>query len=192
VGQDAIGEPPEGVSVGLIPRDGELPEGLLAAEFLVPGAGDRRLYELIGQMSELRVIQTLSAGVDWLEGYVPAGVTLCDAGGTRDIPVAEWVLAAILARPGALLVNAARGRIVDTKALLGLLQAGHLRAALDVTDPEPLPSDHGLWEAPGALITPHFAGDTAAAERRAFVLVGEQVRRYVRAEPLENVVEHCY
>jgi phosphoglycerate dehydrogenase-like enzyme len=95
-------------------------------------------------------------------------------------------------RPGALLVNAARGPIVDTDALLELLRAGRLRAALDVTDPEPLGANHPLWDAPGVLITPHFAGDTLAADRRAFELVGEQVRRYVRGEPLLNVVEHGY
>src|ERR1700735_4500916 len=83
-------------------------------------------------------------------------------------------------RPDALLVNAARGPIVDTDALLELLQAGHLRAALDVTDPEPLPADHPLWDAPNLLLTPHFAGDTLPADRRAFALVGEQVNRYVR------------
>ena len=95
-------------------------------------------------------------------------------------------------RPGALLVNAARGAIVDTEALLALAQAGRVRAVLDVTDPEPLPSDHPLWDAPGVTITPHCAGDTAASERRAFALVGEQVRRYAREERLANVVEHGY
>ena len=95
-------------------------------------------------------------------------------------------------RPGALLVNAARGPIVDTEALLPLLRAGRVRAALDVTDPEPLGADHPLWDAPGTLITPHIAGDTLAAQRRAFALAGEQVGRYVRGEPLLNVVEHGY
>ena len=90
---------------------------------------------------------------------------------------------------GALLVNAARGAIVDTGALLALLREGRLRAALDVTDPEPLPPDHPLWSAPGVLITPHVAGDSADADRRAFALVGEQVRRYVAGEELVNVVE---
>jgi phosphoglycerate dehydrogenase-like enzyme len=94
--------------------------------------------------------------------------------------------------PGALLVKAARGPIVDTRALLELLQEGHIRAALDVTDPEPLPHEHPLWDAPGLLITPHFAGDTPPADRRAFELVGDQVRRFVRQEPLANVVEHGY
>jgi phosphoglycerate dehydrogenase-like enzyme len=292
--RDAVGELPEQVALNLIPSDGEPPPAILDAEFLVPRSDSPRVLELLGGMSSLRVIQTLSAGVDWLLPRLPAGVRLCDASGTRDVAVAEWVLAAILAstrrldelrdlqrehewewrqsgelagstamilgygsigaavearlamfevdlirvarrarasvhsvddlrsllgladivvvllpltpatrglldrdllaymRPGALLVNAARGPIVDSEALLELLRAGRIRAALDVTDPEPLPSDHPLWDAPGTLITPHFAGDTVAAERRAFALVGEQVRRYVRGEPMVNVVEHDY
>jgi phosphoglycerate dehydrogenase-like enzyme len=293
-GRDAVGELPEGVTLGLIAPDGEPPEGILHAEFLVPGSDDPRMLDLLRRMDALRVIQTLSAGVDWLLGKVPADVTLCDAGGARDVAVAEWVLAGILAsakmlgelrdrqrahdwewsqtrelagssvmilgygsigaavearlapfhvelirvarharagvhsvedlrvllpradvvvvllpltpatsglldaemlgrmRQGALLVNAARGPIVDTDALLDLLRAGRVRATLDVTDPEPLPAEHPLWDAPGLLITPHLAGDTVAAERRAFALVGEQVRRYARGEPLANVVERDY
>lgn len=321
--RDAIGELPEGVTLNLIPddvipddgvpRDGAPSDGapgdvvtrdrvpsdgvpgeLLDAEFLVPGSDKPFVLELLGRMPKLRVIQTVSAGVDWLLSEVPPGVTLCDARGTRDGAVSEWVLAAILAslkhlgeardsqrehswewrepdelagstvmilgygsigvaleerlaileaevmrvarrarpgvhsadelpsllgladivvvllpltpatsglldramlgcmREGALLVNAARGPIVDSDALVELLHAGRIRAALDVTDPEPLPADHPLWDAPGVLITPHFAGDTRGAERRAFALVGEQVRRYMRGEPLVNVVEGDY
>ncbi len=294
VGRDALGQLPDDVVLGLIPADGELPVAIREAEFLVPRSGDARVLELLPRMQKLRVLQTLSAGVDRLVALVPAGVTLCDARGSRDVPVAEWVLAAILAsrkrlpelrdrqrehmwawgqsdelagskvlilgygaigravearlapfavevtrvarhardgvhgvgeldqllalagivvvllpltpattglldqrmlarlRPGTLLVNAARGPIVDTDALLVLLEAGTVTAALDVTDPEPLPAGHPLWEAPGVLITPHIAGDTPAAERRAFALVGEQVRRYVRREPLANVVSGAY
>jgi phosphoglycerate dehydrogenase-like enzyme len=110
-------------------------------------------------------------------------------------PATEGLLDADLLgrlRSGALLVNAARGAILDTAALIELLRAGCLRAALDVTDPEPLPPEHPLWEIPGVLITPHLAGDSPAAERSAFALAGEQVRRYVRGEPLANVVEHGY
>jgi phosphoglycerate dehydrogenase-like enzyme len=293
-GCDAVGELPDGVAVGLIPREGELPGEILDVEFLVPGPGDRRPHGLLARMPALRVIQTLSAGVDSFLPVVPASVTLCDASGSRDVPVAEWVLAAILSAqmdlpemrdrqrehrwerhrsselagstvmilgygsigaavedrlaafgvelirvarrarpgvhsveeldsvlpradilvvllpltpsttglldarslsllaPGALLVNAARGPIVDTQALVELSQRGRIRAVLDVTDPEPLPREHPLWDAPGVLITPHFAGDTPAGERRAFALVGDQVRRYLRGEPLLNVVEHGY
>ncbi len=289
----SVGELPKGVELHLIPKEG-LSEALLEAEFLVPGSDEPWVIEALGRMPKLRVIQTLSAGVDWLLPAVPPGVRLCDARGTRDRPVAEWVLGAILAsmkrfgeardsqrahdwqwrepdelagktvmilgygsiglaverllvaseaevirvarharpgvhavdelasllgladtvvvllpltpateglldramlgrmREGALLVNAARGPIVDTEALLELLRVGRIRAALDVTEPEPLPADHPLWDAPGLLITPHFAGDTRGAERRAFALVGEQVRRYVNGEPLVNVVEGDY
>jgi phosphoglycerate dehydrogenase-like enzyme len=95
-------------------------------------------------------------------------------------------------RPGALLVNAARGPVLDTTALLELLRAGSVRAALDVTDPEPLPAEHPLWDAPGLLLTPHFAGDTIAADRRAFALVGAQVRRFAGGGLLANVVEGGY
>jgi phosphoglycerate dehydrogenase-like enzyme len=63
---------------------------------------------------------------------------------------------------------------------------------LDVTDPELLPREHPLWDAPGVLITPHLAGDTLEADRRAFELVGDQVRRFMRGEPLANVVEDGY
>jgi phosphoglycerate dehydrogenase-like enzyme len=92
-------------------------------------------------------------------------------------------------KDGALLVNVARGGIVDTPALLAEVTAGRLTAALDVTDPEPLPPDHPLWRAPDVLITPHVGGDTSAFEPRARRLVQEQLRRLSRGEPLENVVE---
>jgi phosphoglycerate dehydrogenase-like enzyme len=292
--RDALGALPAGVELGLIDREGDLPKAVLDAEFLVPRSGDRRIDGALADMAGLRVIQTLSAGVEQLLPIVPPGVTLCDARGTRDIAVAEWVMDAILAaqkdlpelleqqrghrwepretrelagstvmilgygsigaalaarlepfeveltrvarrarpgvhsvedldsllpladvvvvllpltasteqlldrdalarmRLGALLVNAARGRVVDNHALLDLLQGRRLRAALDVSDPEPLPPEHPLWDAPGVLITPHLAGDTTAAARRAFVLVGEQVRRYMNDEPLVNVVEGSY
>ena len=79
-GHDALGELPHDVSLGLIPHDGEPPRGILDAEFLVPPSGDHRVLELLGEMPGLRVLQTLSAGVDWLLPLVPSGVTLCDAG----------------------------------------------------------------------------------------------------------------
>ncbi len=68
-------------------------------------------------------------------------------------------------KDGALLVNAARGVIVDTDALLAELTAGRIRAALDVTDPEPLPDGHPLWQAPGLLLTPHVGGAVHEARR---------------------------
>jgi phosphoglycerate dehydrogenase-like enzyme len=89
---------------------------------------------------------------------------------------------------GALLVNAARGSIVDTGALLAELQSGRLRAALDVTAPEPLPAGHPLWTAPGLLLTPHVAGAETTGMRRVMVVVRDQLARYAAGEPLLNVV----
>ena len=72
---------------------------------------------------------------------------------------------------GAMLVNIARGGIVDTDALLAELTSRRLHAFLDVTDPEPLPADHPLWDAPNLLLTPHVGGGTAGWDRRAYRLV---------------------
>ncbi len=94
-----------------------------------------------------------------------------------------------LMKPGALLVNAARGPIVSTSALLEALQTHRLRAALDVTDPEPLPAGHPLWSAPNCLITPHVAGSTPEFIHRAFRFGAAQVRRLLAGEPLQNVVD---
>lgn len=88
----------------------------------------------------------------------------------------------------ALLVNVARGPIVDTAALLAELTSDRLRAALDVVDPEPLPVDHPLWSAPNVLITPHVGGPSSAFQPRAERLVAEQLGRYARGEALANVV----
>jgi phosphoglycerate dehydrogenase-like enzyme len=93
-----------------------------------------------------------------------------------------------LMRDHALLVNAARGAIVDTDALLAELRSGRLRAALDVTEPEPLPAGHPLWSAPGLLLTPHVAGATTAADARAMAIVRDQLARYAAGQPLRNVV----
>jgi phosphoglycerate dehydrogenase-like enzyme len=248
-------------------------------EFLVPGFGET---PALTAMPALRVVQVLSAGTEWIESSIPPGVTLCNARGARDVPVAEWVVGALLGassgllvsardrvwehapptevagstvvivgygsigaavrarleplgaevvpagrgelddlprllpradavvvlapltdasrgmvdagflgamRDGALLVNAGRGPVVDTEALLAEVREPRLRAVLDVTDPEPLPEDHELWSAPGVLaITPHQSGDSAAADARAAALAAEQLARYVRGDRLENVV----
>lgn len=290
-GREAVEPLPDEVDLQLVPREGPLPAEFYEAEFLMPPFGSRRVLEALPKMPELRVIQANSSGVDWLLPSVPAGVTVCSAKGTRDVVVAEWVLAAILAmtkdlahwrrrqegeaweprlleelagsrvlivgygsigraveerllpfdvtveriarrprpgvhgadlleeqleladivvlllpaspatdglfdatmlermKPGALLVNAGRGTIVDTEALVDAAGRGRLRAALDVTDPEPLPKGHPLWRLPGVLLTPHLAGDSLAAERRVYRLVREQIERHMRGEPLANVVQ---
>ncbi len=287
-----------------------LPEGVelvaepdAEVEFVVFGPelarGGTALFK---QLPNLRVVQSISAGVDSLLPLVPDGVVVCGASGAYDIAVAEWVVATLLAlrwrlpefgelqrraewdanagnwfttgpssvgpiddldgttvlilghgsigralaarlasfgvhvvgvarharadaeppealprllpeadavvvlvplnaetegmidaqflawmKEGALLINAARGAIVDTGALIEALNAGRIRAALDVTDPEPLPSEHPLWRAPNVLITPHVAGAVTCSRTRAYRLAGEQLRRYIAGEPLLNV-----
>jgi phosphoglycerate dehydrogenase-like enzyme len=255
--------------------------------FAVPSSRRSNGLELL---PALEVIQLRSAGVDWLAGRVPDGVVLCDAAGARDVAMAEWVVAAVLADAkrarevgegqgarewreigmrdvagsrvlvlgyggigreagrmlralgcavtgvartprdgvhgtaelprllrdadvlvnllplttatcgmvdagvlaalpdGALVVNAGRGATVDTDALVAELRAERLRAVLDVVDPEPLPPDHPLWTAPGAIVSPHVAGDTPSSERAAWALAGDQLRRFAAGEPLINVV----
>ncbi|AWW37401.1 dihydrofolate reductase [Streptomyces sp. AS58] len=91
-------------------------------------------------------------------------------------------------KDGALLVNVARGPVVDTKALLTELDSGRITAALDVTDPEPLPPAHPLWHAPGVLISPHVGGPTSAFRPRAERLLVDQLSRFVNREPLRNVI----
>ncbi len=89
---------------------------------------------------------------------------------------------------GALLVNVARGRLVDTDALVAELATGRIRAALDVTDPEPLPAGHPLWHSPGILISPHVGGASSAFHPRADRLLSAQLARFAAGRPLSNVV----
>lgn len=93
---------------------------------------------------------------------------------------------------GALLVNAARGPVVVTDALVAELSALRLHAALDVTDPEPLPPGHPLWSAPNLLLTPHTAGSVPKSSERAMVVVRAQLARLLAGVPLENVVRGSY
>jgi phosphoglycerate dehydrogenase-like enzyme len=271
---------PDGVEVR------RLPDGLDSAAFVLPEGGDRDALDALPDLEQLRVVQALSAGTDWIEDRVPPWATLCNARGTRDVPVAEWVVGALLGdaygqltaastrrwsdatprelsgasvlivgfgsigravkrllepfgvtvigvarnardgvhatrdlpallgqadavvvlapltpetrglvdaallarmRDGALLLNAGRGAVVDTDALLAELESGRLRAVLDVVDPEPLPDDHPLWDA-ALAITPHNAGDSKAADERAIRFGAEQLARFGRGEPLRNVV----
>jgi len=271
-----------------------------AMDFVVPLAAVRpSILELLARPSgtgRLQVIQTLSAGVDWLVGHVPPHITVCNARGAFDAPLAEWVVGAILAmergllqsrdleitrtwtpfepaevagrrvvilgfgsigsaiaarlepfgvevigvarspREGgdgreaalgldsldellptaqvlvnmlplstettglldarrlallpddALVVNGGRGRTIDAIALLRELDAGRLRAVLDVTDPEPLPPESPLWSIPNVLISPHIAGDSAEATVRTFKIAGDQIRRFAAGQELLNQV----
>jgi phosphoglycerate dehydrogenase-like enzyme len=291
-GREAMGDPPDGWTIAAWPEDAASAPDREQVEFVVP---DWQISRGLDVLPALKVIQTRSAGVDWIVDHVPDGVTLCSARGTRDPAMAEWVLWAILAdmkaggvaarqqaehdwehldlrdlhgarvlilghgsigaaveerlapfgvggivrvarracdgvhgvdelsrllpdadvvvnilpatpeterlldadmlaamRPGALLVNGGRGLTVDTDALLAALREDRLRAVLDVVEPEPLPAGHPLWDAPNLILTPHSAGDTPGAERAAWALAGEQLRRYAAGEPLVNVVRDGY
>jgi phosphoglycerate dehydrogenase-like enzyme len=290
---DQAHEPlPEGVDVVEWIR-GDPPEGAFDAEFVVAPYAVRKSGWL-ASFRRLEVVQSQTAGVDWLLGQLPEGVVLCDASGVHDRSTAEWVMTAILAatrefprfvrqqdagvwqpapttelagrrvlivgygsvgsaveqrlagfevditrvarrardgvhaidelpgllpyadvvvvvvpltdqtrgmvgadflarlHDGALLVNAARGPVVDTAALLAALKSGRITAAVDVTDPEPLPAGHPLWKAPGLLLTPHVGGDTTNFRARLHRLVREQVTRRLHGEPLLNVVVDGY
>jgi phosphoglycerate dehydrogenase-like enzyme len=105
---------------------------------------------------------------------------LVDAGFLRRMP------------DGALLVNAARGPVVNTGALAAELATGRIGAAVDVTDPEPLPTDHPLWTMPNFLLTPHVGGSVRGLLPRAYRLVGDQIRRYAAGAPLRNEVRDGY
>lgn len=132
-------------------------------------------------------------GYDELAGLLPGPdvvvlvVPLTDL--TRGL-VDEAFLARM--KDGALLVNVARGAVVDTDALVAALRSGRIAAALDVTDPEPLPPEHPLWNAPNLLVTPHVGGASTAMEPRAHRLVRDQLARFAAGEPLDNVMTGDY
>jgi len=92
---------------------------------------------------------------------------------------------------GALVVNVGRGKLIDTDALVAETSAGRLRAALDVTDPEPLPADHPLWTCPGVTISPHVGGASSAFHRRTAALIRDQLHRWAAGESLANVVKQA-
>lgn len=286
---------PDGCDVDIYDGTTDPPASIDEVEFYVlpymQGLGPVRLMQ---RMPRLRVVQTLTAGVDDVVPLVPEGVTLCNARGVHDASTAELAVALILSalrgipdfvrnaqhgrwdgsrrdaladkrvllvgygsigaaierrlagfecdvgrvartpregvRPftdlprllpesdvvvltvpmtaetrgmvdaeflaampdGALLVNVARGPVVDTGALVAEVVSGRLRAALDVTDPEPLPPGHPLWSSPHVLISPHVGGNSTAFLPRARRLVADQVHRYAGGQPLANVMTGAY
>jgi phosphoglycerate dehydrogenase-like enzyme len=173
---------------------------LAAKRVLIVGAGD------VGQQLAKRIIACDAEPVlvartarDGVRGIDELPSLL----GTADVVVlivpktsetVGMVDAGFLARmpDGALLVNAARGPVVQTDALLAELQAGRLRAAIDVVDPEPLPSSHPLWTAPNLLMTPHVAGSVLGFSDRFVALLAAQFARFLAGQPLANVVTGEY
>jgi phosphoglycerate dehydrogenase-like enzyme len=170
------------------------------ATVLVIGAGDigqavaKRLQPFGCQL--LRVARTARDGVEGIAALA------------RLLPTADVVVlvvpltaettgmvdARFLAsmRDGALLVNASRGAVVDTDALLAELTAQRLRAALDVTDPEPLPADHPLWSAPGLLLTPHIGGAVSTRPARVARMLADRLSRWAAGEEPTGVVTGTY
>jgi phosphoglycerate dehydrogenase-like enzyme len=132
-------------------------------------------------------------GVDALPSLLPSAevvvllVPLTDE--TRGLVDADFLAAM---PDGALLINAARGPVVDTSALVAEVVPGRISAALDVTDPEPLPAGHPLWGLPNVLITPHIGGAVVGLLPRAYRLAGEQLRRFAAGEALANRVVDGY
>jgi len=174
--------------------------GVTGRRVLVLGAGDigRRVAAALAAFdAEVTLVaRTARDGVRGLAD-VPALLPRQDAVvlALPDTPETRGLVDAgfLAALPdGAVLVNVARGAIVDTAALLAQLRRERLYAFLDVTDPEPLPADHPLWDAPNLLLTPHVGGGTRGWERRAYELVREQLSRYLAGQELVNRVEDGY
>ena len=164
---------------------------------LVVGMGSigRELARYLGPVGT-RVISVGSRAHDDLHGPEELGELLPQADAVVVLAPLEDATRGLIGvealrrmRDGALLVNAARGAVVDTNALTAELRSGRLRAVLDVVDPEPLPDTHPLWQAQGLLcLTPHIAGDSPAGHARAAELAADQLSRWCRGEALLNVV----
>jgi phosphoglycerate dehydrogenase-like enzyme len=160
----------------------------------IGAAVERRLAGF--EVTVLRVARSARDGVapvSDLPGLLPtADVVVLLAPGTAE--TAGMVDAAFLARmkDGALLVNAARGTLAVTDALVAEARQGRLRMALDVTDPEPLPAGHPLWDLPGVFITPHEGASTPVSVARMAAYVRDQAERFITGQPLRNVIAGSY
>jgi phosphoglycerate dehydrogenase-like enzyme len=175
-------------------------ESLADKQVLVIGYGqigqaiDRRLagfeVDVVRVASRARVQNGVKVhGIAELPELLPAAdvVVLIVPLNATTLGLADSTFLAAM-KDGALLVNMARGAVVVTAALVAELQTGRLRAALDVTDPEPLPVGDPLWESPGVIISPHTGGFSSAFLPRAQKLVSRQVTRWLAGDPLVNEV----
>jgi phosphoglycerate dehydrogenase-like enzyme len=180
--------------------DYHLTDTLQDKKVLIVGAGDlgeqlRRRLEPFDASAVLvgRTARGDVRGVDELPALLPefdAVVIFTPmTEETRHLVDAKFLAAM---KDNAILVNGARGPVVDTDALLAELNSGRLRAALDVTDPEPLPADHPLWTAPGLLLTPHVAGSCTGHVQRAYAIVASEIARHVAGERPRNLVSGSY
>jgi phosphoglycerate dehydrogenase-like enzyme len=175
-------------------------DDLDGAHIVLLGAGDinRRVAAALAPFGARCTLVARTArddvvAVDQLPGLLPTAravvLALPDTAATHHLVDAAF-LAAL--PDGAILVNVARGTIVDTQALLAETLSGRLSAFLDVTDPEPLPAEHPLWHVPSVQITPHIGGGTRGWHDRGMRLVRDQLARFVSGEPLSNVVTGDY
>ena len=290
-----LGDPPDAFTYEVLPSLDEVPASVEDVEIFVPPYSvGPEVREVIPRMSSLRIVQTLTAGVDNIRDVVPDGVRLCNGRGIHDASTAELVLTLVLSslrgvpafvraqdrhewspgwhpaladrtvvlvgygaigaavearlapfecsvvrvarsaregvhaitelpsllpgadvvvlvlpltdesrglvdagflaamKDGALLVNVARGAIVDTDALVSALRAERIRAAVDVVDPEPLPADSPLWDCPGLLVSPHVGGSSSAMWPRAHRLVRDQLHRIAAGEEPVNIMSGDY
>ena len=290
-----LGDPPSSFTYEVVDPTVAVPDSVADVEiYVAPYAVGPAVADAISQMTSLRYVQTLTAGVDNIRPAIPPGVTLCSGRGIHDTSTAELVLTLVLSslrgvpqfvraqdrhewRPGwhpaladktvllvgygaigaaiearlapfecavlrvarsardgvhaiselpdllpaadvvvlvlpltdetrglmdagflarmkdgALLVNVARGPVVETGALVAALRAGRIRAALDVVDPEPLPADSPLWDCPGLLVSPHVGGSSSAMWPRAHRLVRDQLHRLAAGEEPVNIMTGDY
>ncbi|RZT87967.1 phosphoglycerate dehydrogenase-like enzyme [Pseudonocardia sediminis] len=175
-------------------------EELAGKKILIVGAGDvaeNTVRRLDGFDVEITLVGRTARdgvrGMDELPSLLPEHdatvliVPLTDE--TRGMVDAEFLAAM---PDGAVLVNGARGPVCDTDALAAELTSERLRAAVDVTDPEPLTEGHPLWKVPGLLLTPHVGGSVPLATTRAYGVAAEQLAYVVRGEEPPNVVHGAY
>ena len=287
--------PPAGLRYEVVDPSRHVPGSVAEVEvYVTPYVWDVGAVEVLAEMSSLRLVQTLTAGVEHIRSHVPEGVLLCNGRGIHDTSAAELAVTLVLSslrgvpdivrrqdrrewhhewRPaladkrvlivghgaigeaierrllpfetevvrvartahpgvhavaelprllpeadvvvlvvpltdetrglvdagflarmkdGALLVNIARGAVVVEADLVAALESGRITAAVDVTDPEPLPEDSPLWTAPGVLISPHVGGASSAMWPRAYRLVRDQLHRYAAGEEPVNVMTGFY
>jgi phosphoglycerate dehydrogenase-like enzyme len=175
-------------------------EELAGKRVLIVGAGDvaentvRRLepFEVTTTLVGRRArdgVHGIDEVLDLLPGHDACVVIVPLTDDTRGLIDAAFLAAM---PDGAVLVNAARGPVADTDALTAELTSGRLRAAVDVTEPEPLPGDHPLWKAPGLLLTPHVGGSVPGAMGRAYKVAAEQIAAFARGEQPPNLVTNGY
>ncbi|MHA7145509.1 2-hydroxyacid dehydrogenase [Arthrobacter sp. TmT3-37] len=157
----------------------EIRKRLATFEAVVTRVGSTAREDDLGQVHGSDELVDLAPHHDVVIVITP----LTDA--TRGL-VGREVLAAL--PDGALVVNVARGAVVDTEALTREAMAGRLKAALDVVDPEPLPEGHPLWSAPGVIITPHVGGNTGAFPPRILALLRRQVELLGSGQEPVNLV----